>query len=140
MDVRDGAKVAATTAAAQRLVAEGFVPEDMGDDTMYRFSRGPAIVDVLAPDHLAAWTPITTLPPRLALATIGRFVADGAVAVVSSLEEIRDQSCQRLTQPSMGTLVKMHAIGRVSGSELAGIEERRVGLARELLVVARELP
>jgi hypothetical protein len=71
MDVRDGAKVAATTAAAQRLVAEGFVPEDMGDDTLYRFSRGPAIVDVLAPDHLAARTSNTTLPPRLTLATIG---------------------------------------------------------------------
>ena len=88
--------------------------------------------------------PAPKMPPwsrlRGSCAGEGRLVAESAVTIVSSLEEIRDQSCQRLTQPSMGTLVKMHAIGRVSGSELAGIEERRVGLARELLVVACELP
>ena len=70
----------------------------------------------------------------------GRLVADAAVAVDFSLQEIRDQRCHRFTQLPMGTRIKMHAIGWVSGSEPAGVEERRVRLACELLVVACELP
>ena len=71
MDVRDGAEVVATAQAAHRLLAAGFEPEYVGEDALYRFIRGSAVVDVLAPDHLGKRTSIVTLPPRLTLAAVG---------------------------------------------------------------------
>ncbi len=59
IDVR--ALAGGTREAARRLVAAGFEAADPRHP--YRFSRGAAVVDLLAPDHLGPRADITTIPP-----------------------------------------------------------------------------
>jgi hypothetical protein len=60
LDVR--ALADSTQEAANRLLAAGFEPEQH-DGMVYRFVRGEAIVDILAPDNLGARADLRTVPP-----------------------------------------------------------------------------
>jgi hypothetical protein len=61
IDVR--AMTLGTREAAQRLLDRGFQPERPGRETVYRFTRGGDIVDVLAPEGLGSRADIVTVPP-----------------------------------------------------------------------------
>ncbi len=69
LDVRT--KSTATEEASRRLVGAGFEPLRSEPGIVYRFTRGDDIVDVLAPDHLAARTRRTTIPPDQTLEALG---------------------------------------------------------------------
>jgi predicted nucleotidyltransferase len=58
-----------TRAAAERLVAAGY--QLASAEHPYRFVRGTAQVDLLAPDHLGAQTDLTTIPPLTTAAIPG---------------------------------------------------------------------
>lgn len=69
LDVRT--KSTATEESSRRLVGAGFEPLRSEPGIVYRFTRGDDIVDVLAPDHLAARTRRTTIPPDQTLEALG---------------------------------------------------------------------
>ena len=69
LDVR--ALSTATQAAAERLLAAGFVPDRQEENLTYRFVREDDVVDVLAPDNLGERANLTTVPPGSAVETIG---------------------------------------------------------------------
>ena len=68
VDVR--AMIGVTLDCARRLLDAGFEP-DQGGARGYRFVRGRAIVDVLAPDNLGARAELRTIPPATTVAIVG---------------------------------------------------------------------
>lgn len=68
LDVR--AAVGVTLEAARRLLEAGFEPDTQGARG-YRFIRGDAIVDVLAPDNVGARADLRTVPPDTTIEVIG---------------------------------------------------------------------
>lgn len=68
VDVR--AMSGVTLDGSQRLLDAGFEP-DRGGARGYRFVRGDAVVDVLAPDHLSPRAELRTVPPATTVAIDG---------------------------------------------------------------------
>lgn len=68
LDVR--ALPGVTLEASRRLLDAGFEPE-REDGHGYRFVRGDAVVDVLAPDHVGGRAELRTVPPNTTIEAIG---------------------------------------------------------------------
>ena len=143
--------VGGARAAAQRLVAAGFEPADAQHP--YRFVRGDAQVDLLAPDHLGPHADLTTIPPATtmeipggtrALATARRLevdvvgvgsgilpVASLAGAIVLKVRAWQARQAARDAEDLVHLLEIVHDVAAVR-SELKLAERRALGHVRPL--------
>ena len=127
LDVR--ALADSTQQAANRLLAAGFEPEQH-DEMVYRFVRGEAIVDILAPDNLGARVDLRTVPPGSTVeAPGGRQAIQRARAVMIDA----GSGAFRLRVPSLtGAIIIKARVAVAATAQLAKLER---DLARLLALV-----
>lgn len=101
-----------TAQASRLLLGAGFEPEPTMSGAIYRFARGPAIVDVLAPDHLGVRATRLTVPPAETIEAAGgrQALRRKRVIVLDVAGEL-----MRVPIPSLaGALVMKEAASRVT--------------------------
>ncbi len=128
-----------TGEAARRLVAAGFETADPRHP--YRFSRGDAVVDLLAPDHLGPRADITTIPPATTARPLAVDVVGGGSGVlpVPSLAgaiALKTRAWQaRQAARDAEDMVRLLALVRdveAVRAELRPVERRALGRVRPL--------
>lgn len=127
LDVR--AVVGVTLKAAQRLLDAGFEPETEGARG-YRFIRGDAIVDLLAPDNVGARADLRTVPPESTIEVIGGSQALTRARVV---EIDAGDGPFRIPIPTLAGAIVIK--GRVAAVAQQDREKHQRDLARLLAVV-----
>ena len=127
VDVR--AFAGATFEAARRLVGAGFEPATDGARG-YRFLRGEAMVDVLAPDHVGSRADLRTIPPDSTIEVGG---GSQALARARTVEvDIGDERFRvRIPTLAGAIVIKSHAAGVAQ----QGHEKHERDLARLLAIV-----
>ncbi len=127
LDVR--AVVGVTREAARRLLDAGFEP-DVGGARGYRFIRGDAIVDILAPDNVGARADLRTVPPDSTVEVIG-----GSQALARSRFVVIDTGggSFRIPVPTLAGAIVIKS--RVAAVAQEGREKHERDLARLLALV-----
>jgi predicted nucleotidyltransferase len=129
--------VGGTRAAAQRLVTAGYEPA--AAEHPYRFVRGDAQIDLLAPDHLGSRADLTTIPPAM---TIGISGGTRALATRRRLEiDLIGVRSGVLPVPSLAgaIVVKVHAWHDRQAARHAEDLVRLLAIVHDVLAVRGEL-
>lgn len=127
LDVR--AVVGITLEATRRLVDAGFEPETEGARG-YRFIRGDAIVDLLAPDNVGARADLRTVSPERTIEVIG---GSQALARARVVEIDTGDGPFRIPIPTLAGAIVIK--GRVAEVAQQGREKHERDLARLLALV-----
>jgi hypothetical protein len=127
LDVR--AVVGITLEAAQRLLDAGFEPEAEGARG-YRFIRGDAVVDLLAPDNVGARADLRTVPPERTIEVIG---GSQALARARVVEIDTGDGPFQIPIPTLAGAIVIK--GRVAEVAQQGREKHERDLARLLTLV-----
>ncbi len=122
--------VRAMIAVARRLLDAGVEP-DRGDARGYRFVRGDAIVDVLAPDNVGARVELRTVPPDKTVQIVG---GTQALARARVVEVDSGEGPFRIRIPTLAGAIVIK--GRVVAVAHDGREKHERDLARLLALVA----
>lgn len=129
LDVR--AVWTATRDAADKLVSMGFEPDLSEGSVTYRFAKGDAIVDVLAPEGLGKHASTTTVPPAETIRAVG-----GTQALNRTRVLVDDgEGAFAVPVPSLvgAIVIKARVSGVARGNDSRGKHER--DLARLLTLV-----
>ena len=127
LDVR--ASVGVTEEAANRLMEAGFEP-DVGGARGYRFVRGEAIVDLLAPDNLGPRANLRTIPPEHTIEAVG---GTQALARARLIELDTGDGPFRVPIPTLaGAIVIKSRVAALAGQ---GREKHERDLARLLALI-----
>jgi hypothetical protein len=127
LDVR--AVVGVTLDAATRLQDAGFEPDTTGARG-YRFIRGEAVVDVLAPDNVGARADLRTVPPDRTVEVIG---GSQALARARVVEIDTEDEPFRIPIPTLAGAIVIK--GRVASVATQDREKHERDLARLLALV-----